>query len=72
MSEYQRIEYRIGKDGKVIETVLGAAGDRCTQATAGIEQALGQVESREFLPEYYEDEEGEETAEQQTIGESGL
>lgn len=55
MAEYQKIEYRIGKDGKVIETVLNAAGASCTETTAAIEQALGSVESRSLLPEYYED-----------------
>jgi Protein of unknown function (DUF2997) len=54
MAEYQRIEYRIGPDGKVVETVLGATGDRCVSTTAGIEQALGEVETREYLPEYDE------------------
>jgi hypothetical protein len=57
MAEYQRIEYRIGKDGKIIETVLNGSGPDCTQTTAQLEQALGQVESRELLPQYYETEE---------------
>jgi hypothetical protein len=57
MAEYQRIEYRINKAGKVVETVLDAAGASCTAATSAIEQALGQVESQEFLPAYYEGEE---------------
>lgn len=57
MAEYQTIEYRIGKDGKVIETVLNAAGASCTETTAAIEQALGIVESRSLLAEYYEDDE---------------
>lgn len=57
MAEYQRIEYRIGKDGKIVETVIGASGSSCTQATSDLEQALGQVDTRELLPEYYEDSE---------------
>ncbi len=57
MAEYQKIEYRIGKDGKIIETVINASGESCTNATKGIEQALGEVSSQEFLPEYYEREE---------------
>lgn len=55
MADYQQIEYRIGKDGKVIETVLNASGTQCTLATAGLEQSLGTVESRELLPQYYDD-----------------
>ncbi|MGV0026083.1 DUF2997 domain-containing protein [Phormidesmis priestleyi] len=57
MADYQKIEYRIGKDGKIVETVLNASGEDCTSATAELEQALGKVESQEFLPEYYEESE---------------
>ena len=57
MAEYQKIEYRIGKDGKIMETVLNAAGSSCTETTAAIEQALGQVTARELLPEYHVGEE---------------
>ena len=63
MAEYQKIEYRIGKDGKIIETVLNASGTSCTNTTAGIEQALGEVASQELLPEYYEGEENLTTQE---------
>jgi hypothetical protein len=52
MAEYQRIEYVIGKDGKVREQVLGGQGSGCLKATAGLEEALGQVEARTLLPEY--------------------
>ena len=63
MAEYQKIEYRIGKDGKIFETVLNASGSSCTNTTAGIEQALGEVASQELLPEYYEGEENLTTQE---------
>lgn len=53
MANYQKIEYRIGKDGNVTETVLNASGEQCTLTTEGIENALGQIESRELLPDYY-------------------
>ena len=53
MAEYQKIEYRIGKDGKVTETVLNGQGETCTIATEGLERSLGDVESRDLLPEYY-------------------
>jgi len=33
MAEYQKIEYRIGKDGKIIETVINASGSSCTNTT---------------------------------------
>ena len=55
MAEYQKIEYRIGKDGKVTETVINGNGETCTLATEDIEASLGKVESRELLPEYHDD-----------------
>lgn len=55
MAEYQKIEYRIGKDGKVVETVLNATGESCLSTTTGIEQALGEIESQEKLPEFADD-----------------
>uniref|UniRef100_B8HWJ2 DUF2997 domain-containing protein n=1 Tax=Cyanothece sp. (strain PCC 7425 / ATCC 29141) TaxID=395961 RepID=B8HWJ2_CYAP4 len=67
MAEYQRIEYRIGKDGKITETVISGSGPNCTLSTAGIEQALGAVESQELLPEYYEGEEYLTTSETQSL-----
>ena len=64
MAEYQKIEYRIGRDGTITETVLNVTGVSCTDATGAIEQALGTVESQEFLPAYYE---GEETLAADTL-----
>lgn len=57
MAEYQQIEYRIGKDGKVTEKVINATGNSCTQTTSELEKALGTVEAQELLPEYYEGDE---------------
>ncbi|GAB4205792.1 MAG: hypothetical protein Fur006_62280 [Coleofasciculaceae cyanobacterium] len=67
MAEYQKIEYRIGKDGKIIETVLNASGSSCMSTTAGLEQALGEVESQELLPEYYQGEEHISLEESQSL-----
>jgi hypothetical protein len=67
MAEYRRIEYRIGKDGKIVETVLNASGAGCTETTSAIEQALGEVESQELLPQYYEAENDLEMDETQSL-----
>lgn len=67
MAEYRKIEYRIGKDGKITETVLNATGQSCTETTAGMEKSLGKVESRELLPEYYQDEENVITESTQSL-----
>ena len=54
MSQYQRIEYLIGKDGKIVERAIDISGSECIAMTAPIESDLGKVETRELLPSYYE------------------
>ncbi|MBD2177201.1 DUF2997 domain-containing protein [Pseudanabaena sp. FACHB-1998] len=54
MSQYQRIEYLIGKDGKIVERAIDITGSECVAITAQIESNLGKVETRELLPNYYE------------------
>ncbi len=53
MGVYQRIEYRIGKDGKITQIVLDGQGQQCLELTAPLEASLGKVETRELLPEYH-------------------
>lgn len=67
MAEYQKIEYRIGKDGKITEKVIDATGSSCVEATTEIEKALGKVDSKKLLPEYYEGEENLTLSETQSI-----
>lgn len=67
MAEYQKIEYRIGKDGKITETVINGSGTSCTDATSEIEKALGEIDERELLPEYYEGEEKLTTKSTQSV-----
>ena len=67
MAEYQKIEYRIGKDGKITEKVINASGESCTETTAPLEDALGKVESQELLPEYYQSEENLTNSETQYL-----
>jgi hypothetical protein len=52
MAEYQKIEFLIGQDGKVTEKVLNGSGETCTLATVNLEASLGEIESRDLLPEY--------------------
>ena len=54
MSQYQRIEYLIGKDGKIVERAIDISGSECIAITAEIEANLGKVETRELLSNYYE------------------
>ncbi|MBD1844465.1 DUF2997 domain-containing protein [Cyanobacteria bacterium FACHB-63] len=68
MANYQQIEYRIGKDGKVTEMVLNGSGESCTLATEDLERSLGSIEERELLPEYHDSVDNALTVEQsQTI-----
>ena len=67
MAEYQKVEYRIGKDGKIVERVLNVTGSSCVETTKGLEQSLGEIESQELLPEYYEGEENINIAESQSL-----
>jgi hypothetical protein len=54
MSQYQRIEYLIGKDGKIVERALDISGSECISITAQIESNLGKIETRDLLPNYYD------------------
>lgn len=66
VAEYQKVEYRIGKDGKITEAVINASGSSCTATTSGIEKALGKIEAQELLP-FYENDENITTAETQSL-----
>lgn len=70
MAQYQKIEYRIGKDGKITEAVLNGTGESCTSTTSGIEQALGKVESQDLLPEYYQGDEDQTITGTQSVNQS--
>ncbi|WP_019499907.1 DUF2997 domain-containing protein [Pseudanabaena sp. PCC 6802] len=54
MSEYQRIEFLIDKDGKLEERAIDGHGDACLKATEALEASLGEVIKRELLPEFHE------------------
>jgi hypothetical protein len=49
---YRQVELIIDKDGIITERVINGDGKTCTDLTAGLETALGQVKSQELLPEY--------------------
>jgi hypothetical protein len=67
VAEYQKVEYIIGKDGKITEKVIEASGAICTQTTQGLETAVGVVESQELLPEYYDEAENITHTETQSL-----
>jgi hypothetical protein len=49
--DIQEIEVSIDKNGQVQLHVRGMQGETCLALTADLEQALGQVLSREMTPE---------------------
>ncbi len=59
MSQYQRVEYHIGPDGQITESVIDASGPSCVETTSKLETSLGKVTSREFLDSYHEQRESE-------------
>jgi hypothetical protein len=68
MAEYQKVIYRIGKDGKITETVVGATGPSCQKTTETIEKALGQITAQDLLPEYYQESQTLNSSNTQTLG----
>lgn len=48
----KKMRIRIGKDGHTSITVEGGHGSDCELFTQAVENALGHVEARQYLPEY--------------------
>jgi len=53
--EMQELEITIDNEGKVKVRVQGVHGSDCTSVTKTLEDALGEVSERSYLPEYYEE-----------------
>lgn len=51
-------EIVINPQGKVSIEVKGVQGNQCTDLTQFLEEALGEVDQREFKPEYYVQQSG--------------
>jgi hypothetical protein len=52
--DMQELEISIDKEGRVQVQVRGIQGQECLIASQNIENSLGDVQTRVFLPEYYE------------------
>tara|TARA_B100000287_G_scaffold338060_1_gene324021 strand:+ start:179 stop:394 length:216 start_codon:yes stop_codon:yes gene_type:complete len=48
------LKFSIKQDGTVIEEVIGEKSNNCIDLTKIIEEKLGTVESRNYKPEYYQ------------------
>jgi hypothetical protein len=52
--EMEELEITIDKEGRVQVAVRGIHGEVCVALTKNIENAVGEVEEREYTAEYYE------------------
>lgn len=52
--DMQELEINISPSGEVKIEVKGAHGDSCLAITRDLENALGQVEDRQYKAEFYE------------------
>ena len=75
MTKQQKLKFTIRQDGWVTEEVIGATSDECVELTKQIDIKLGDVITREYKPEYFQNNNNvtlqhnqNETQEQTTTG----
>ena len=54
MSRQQTLKFTIRQDGRVTEEVMGATSNECVELTRQIDNKLGDVITREYKPEYFQ------------------
>ena len=54
MKKKQTLKFTIRQDGHVTEEVIGAASAQCVELTRQIDIKLGELETRQFKPEFYQ------------------
>ena len=53
MPRQQTLKFTIRQDGRVTEEVIGATSNECVELTREIDNKLGELETRQFKPEFY-------------------
>ena len=53
MPEQQTLKFTIRQDGHVSEEATGFTSHQCVEVTEKIEKKLGNLETRQFKPEFY-------------------
>ena len=53
MPRQQTLKFTIREDGRVTEEVMGATSNECVELTRQIDNKLGELETRQFKPEFY-------------------
>jgi hypothetical protein len=61
MVKRKEIRVSIGKNGEITLEPVGATGQECMGWTKALEEAIGEVASREMKPEFYESQDTFET-----------
>ena len=51
--EQQKLKFTIRQDGHVTEEVTGTTSHECVELTREIDNKLGELETRQFKPEFY-------------------
>ena len=51
--QQQTIKFTIRQDGQVTEEVIGTTSHECVELTREIDNKLGELETRQFKPEFY-------------------
>ena len=51
--EQQKLKFIIRQDGQVTEEATGFTSHECVEITKSIEEKLGNLETRQFKPEFY-------------------
>jgi hypothetical protein len=54
MSKQIKLKFTIRQDGHVTEEVMGDASAECVELTRQIDIKLGELETRQFKPEFYQ------------------
>ena len=54
MAKQIRIKYIIKQDGTVTEEEIGATSDDCLKLTESVENRLGDIDTRSFKSEFYQ------------------
>jgi len=53
MPQQQTLKFTIRQDGHVTEEASGFTSHQCVEVTEKIEKKLGNLETRQFKPEFY-------------------
>ena len=53
MPQQQTLKFTIRQDGHVTEEATGFTSHQCVEITEAIEKKLGNLETRQFKPEFY-------------------